>query len=471
MGPLAKGPCWRYQVVFAKFEINIKGLCATLAILLGMGASAHAAEISAVRLGLPSPGVTRIVIDANAAFAHRIAVEDRGAGRLVLQLEDVTPAKGFSSTGNGLGHIADFVALSPGAGTINVVVDLKNTAKIKDVFAIPPSGHEPRHRLVVDLVNGSTAEMLASASAPEFAELEDVIAASTPEIPQRLEKKTPEMTLSDTARTTAAAEAITTLAAEAQETASVLEVPAPSIAPHANSRVKPVIVIDAGHGGSDPGASGPDGLQESEVTLAAAKALETALKATGRYDVVLTRSSDVRLAHEERSRIAREANAGLFLSIHADAHDNPKIRGGSVYTLSEKGTARSAREALSKDNYVIENYDVAKAEPALATTLYEVMQRESGTKSDKFAEILIAKLDGVTPLLNNTHRRENFKVLLAPDVPAILLELAFISNKSDEANLKSPAWRKRTMAAVADAIDTYFASVSPVRHASSDSSR
>ncbi|MCA8888528.1 MAG: N-acetylmuramoyl-L-alanine amidase [Parvularculaceae bacterium] len=458
--------------MFAIFELNIKALCAALAIMLGWVASAHAAEISAVRLGLPTPGATRIVIDADAAFAHRIAVEDRGAGRLVLQLQGVSPAKGFSSTGEGLGHIADFVALSPGAGAINVVLDLKKTAKIKDVFEIPPSGREKRHRLVVDLVNGSTAEMLASASAPEFAVMEDVIAAATPENAQRQETTALEESVSDAARTTTTVvEVIATPAPEAQKTAGVLEVPAPSIAPHATSRVKPVIVIDAGHGGSDPGASGPDGLQESEVTLAAAKALETALKATGRYEVVLTRISDVRLAHEERSRIARDANAGLFLSIHADAHDNPKIRGGSVYTLSEKGTARSAREALSKDNYVIDNYDVAKAEPALATTLYEVMQRESGTKSDKFAEILIAKLDGVTPLLNNTHRRENFKVLLAPDVPAILLELAFISNKSDEANLKSPAWRKRTMAAVADAIDTYFTSVSPVRHASSDSSR
>ncbi len=470
MVALAKGPCQRYQVVFAIFDINIKWLWVALAALFGLAASAQAAEISAVRLGLPTPGATRVVIDADAAFSHRIATEDRGAGRLVLQLEGVTPGSGFASSGDGMGHIADFVALTPGAGAINVVVDLKKTAKIKALFEIPPSGREKRHRLVIDLVDGSKAEMLASATLPEFVAMEDVIAAATPEIVSAPEKAAPEQ-----APTTAVVEAVAAPApapAPAQEKAAgLLEVPAPSIAPRGKITAKPVIVIDAGHGGSDPGASGPDGVQESNVTLAAAKALETALTATGRYEVVLTRSSDVRLAHEERSRIARDANAGLFLSLHADAHDNHKIRGGSVYTLSEKGTARSAREALSKDNYVIDNYDVAKADPALATTLYEVMQRESGTKSDKFAEILITKLNGVTPLLNNTHRRENFKVLLAPDVPAVLLELAFISNKSDEANLNSPAWRKRTMAAVADAIDTYFASVSPTRHASNDSAR
>ena len=226
-----------------------------------------------------------------------------------------------------------------------------------------------------------------------------------------------------------------------------------------------VIVIDAGHGGGDPGAAGQKGTKESLVTLAAAKSLAEILRASGRYEVVLTRQADKRLAHEERSRLAREAKADLFISLHADAHANAKVRGGSVYTLSEEGTVRSAREAKASGDYVVFDLDIRDEDPQVGGILYNLAQRKTGDESDRFAERLIATLNGVTPMLNNTHRRGNFKVLLAPDVPAVLLELAFISNAQDEANLNSPAWRRRTMTAVAGAIDAYFASGGAARHA------
>jgi N-acetylmuramoyl-L-alanine amidase len=144
------------------------------------------------------------------------------------------------------------------------------------------------------------------------------------------------------------------------------------------------------------------------------------------------------------------------MSIHADAHKDSKIRGGSVYTLSEEGEARSAREALAQGNYHVHDLDIGDVDPGISGILYDVAQKETETESDRLAEILSSRLVGVTPLLNNTHRRGNFKVLLAPDVPAVLLELAFISNEKDEKNLTSPAWRKKTMTAVAGAIDAYF---------------
>ncbi|MEZ5914067.1 MAG: N-acetylmuramoyl-L-alanine amidase [Parvularculaceae bacterium] len=236
--------------------------------------------------------------------------------------------------------------------------------------------------------------------------------------------------------------------------------PVPSV-----RKKKPVIVVDAGHGGSDPGAAGSNGSKESDLTLKAALALADALRETGRYDVVLTRSSDIRLAHEERSRIAREANAGLFISLHADAIADRKVRGGSVYTLSDEGTARSAREARESGDYILFDLDVAQAGPEVSGILYTLAQRRTSNESDKFAELLIDGLAGVTPLLNNTHRRGNFKVLLAPDVPAVLLELAFVSNARDEANLNSPAWRRKTMTAAATAIDAYFQQKGIVRQA------
>jgi N-acetylmuramoyl-L-alanine amidase len=205
------------------------------------------------------------------------------------------------------------------------------------------------------------------------------------------------------------------------------------------------------------------------VTLAAAETLAEILRETGRYEVVLTRSKDIRLAHEERSRIARDARAGLFISLHADAHSDPKVRGGSVYTLSDEGTERSAREALAKGDYVVHDLNIADTSKELGGILYGLAQRDTANASDKFAEILVNRLAGVTPLLNNTHRRGNFKVLLAPDVPAVLLELAFISNKQDEANLQSLTWRRRTMGAAAAAIDAYFNERGREKHASAAS--
>jgi N-acetylmuramoyl-L-alanine amidase len=202
------------------------------------------------------------------------------------------------------------------------------------------------------------------------------------------------------------------------------------------------------------------------VTLSAALSLAEILRETGRYEVVLTRSKDVRLAHEERSRIARDAKAELFISLHADAHADAKVRGGSVYTLSDAGTERSAREALATGNYTVFDLDIGEADRQVGGILYNLAQRRTANESDEFAEILIGGLGGVTPLLNNTHRRGNFKVLLAPDVPAVLLELAFISNRQDEANLSSAAWRKRSMGAAAAAIDHYFQQRASAMHAS-----
>ncbi len=392
-------------------------VCAGMNIFAG---AAAAAEIVAVRFGVTSASQTRIVFDSNGLPSHRLKADGQGEGRLDVAFESATLAKGLSASGKGAGHVAGYAALQKDAAAV-VSLSFARGAKIKDVLVIPPSAANAHHRLVIDLVSAKPADLVASLPAPKYESITEVIEAVTP---------------------TPAGSAAPFAVAEPPTLAS--------------STLRPVIVIDAGHGGTDPGAAGPAGSKESAATLSAAAALSEILEGTGRYDVVLTRSTDSRLAHEERSRIAREAKADLFISLHADAHADSKVRGGSVYTLSDEGTERSAREALAKGNYAVFDLDIGEEDPQVGGILYNLAQRRTENESDLFAEILIKKLAGVTPLLNNTHRRGNFKVLLAPDVPAILLELAFISNKQDEANLRSPTWRKRSMGAVADAIDAYF---------------
>ncbi|NWG91039.1 MAG: N-acetylmuramoyl-L-alanine amidase [Parvularculaceae bacterium] len=395
------------------------------ALLIGAGAlsalsgAALAAEIIAIRLGETSVSETRIVFDSNGLLTYELTASGEGPGRLDIAFDGATLSPKLPRQGRGAGHIAGYSSTAT-AGGATVTLALGKGARIKELLTIAPSAANSRHRLVIDLLDAQPGALAASLPPRKFESIAEVIEAVSP--------------------------------TQASSLDPVAAPRPPTLAPLAR---RPVIVIDAGHGGADPGAEGPSGSTESAATLAAALELSDALTQTGKYEVVLTRSADVRIAHEERSRFARDAKADLFISLHADAHADAKVRGGSVYTLSDEGTERSVREALATGNYVVHDYNVGE-DPSLGRTLYKVAQSRTENESDIFAELLIGKLAGVTPLLNNTHRRGNFKVLLAPDVPAVLLELAFISNKQDETNLKSPTWRKRTMGAVVTAIDTYF---------------
>jgi N-acetylmuramoyl-L-alanine amidase len=231
-------------------------------------------------------------------------------------------------------------------------------------------------------------------------------------------------------------------------------------------REKPLIVIDAGHGGRDPGARGIH-VHEKAVTLSAAQELKEALERTGRYRVRLTRNSDVYLVHSRRVQIAREAEADLFISLHADAGTDPSLRGASVYTLSEQGAGRAVREFTSNDDWQ-RDLRLPGRDASVDRILLDLTQRATQNRSAQFARVLITHLEGGShPLLRRSHRDAGLAVLLAPDVPAVLLEMGFITNPDDEAVLSNERARKRLMRNVAEGIDRYFREPSaPVRLAS-----
>ncbi|KAF0178428.1 MAG: N-acetylmuramoyl-L-alanine amidase [Hyphomonadaceae bacterium] len=216
-----------------------------------------------------------------------------------------------------------------------------------------------------------------------------------------------------------------------------------------------VIVIDAGHGGKDPGAHGAAGTREKEVVLAAALALRDQLQARGGYRVVLTRDTDVFIPLEQRVAIARRERADLFVSLHADSHPDARASGASVYTLSDRGGAR-ARSLMEGQDWDVDLGD-APRDARVQNILVDLTQRETTGRSAEFAQNLIGELGREAPLLRNTHRSAGFFVLLAPDVPAVLLELGFLTHSGDETRLANTATRRRMMVAVADSIDVYFA--------------
>ncbi|MET0182255.1 MAG: N-acetylmuramoyl-L-alanine amidase [Caulobacterales bacterium] len=235
---------------------------------------------------------------------------------------------------------------------------------------------------------------------------------------------------------------------------AAIEAPA-AAAPLRRTAERKVIVIDAGHGGRDPGAIGVTGVREKDVVLDTAQNLRRALEARGRYRVELTRDSDIFIPLEERVRIARGQNADLFLSLHADANQNSEAVGASVYTLSERGSQR-ARGMMDAQDWQIDLGDAPRS-GLVGQILTDLTQRETSNRSVAFADNLIDSLEGVTPLLRNTHRNAGLFVLLAPDVPAALLEMGFLTNPGDERRLADQRTRTRMADAVANSIDHYFA--------------
>jgi N-acetylmuramoyl-L-alanine amidase len=223
---------------------------------------------------------------------------------------------------------------------------------------------------------------------------------------------------------------------------------------------KPVIVLDPGHGGIDPGTSSADGVTEKDVVLAFAKSLKAKLEATGRYEVYLTREDDTFLPLRERVEFAQKKGAGLFLSIHADyfPEQTEKATGATVYTLSEQASDEEAKELATKENFSDAIAGVAlpsDSDEVVANILIDLAQRETQNRSTVFARSIVGELAG--NLHTHKMRSAGFRVLKAPDIPSVLIEIGFLSNPDDEKHLVSDAWRDRISVSLVDAIDGYFA--------------
>lgn len=220
----------------------------------------------------------------------------------------------------------------------------------------------------------------------------------------------------------------------------------------------PVIVIDPGHGGVDPGATGVSGTYEKHITLAMARELKTMLERNGRYRVHLTRDRDVFIRLRERIAIARAQGADLFISLHADAVQNPLIRGLSVYTLSRNASDAEAQALAEKENKadLIAGIDLTHESADVANILIDLAQRETMNRSAGFATELVDEVGQEMDLLGNTHRFAGFAVLKAPDVPAVLVEMGYLSNEAEEKMLRQPQYRARLAKSVAKAVERFF---------------
>jgi len=219
------------------------------------------------------------------------------------------------------------------------------------------------------------------------------------------------------------------------------------------------VVIDPGHGGIDPGTTGRrKRVFEKHITLAMARRLKRELDNGGRYKTVLTRTRDVFVRLRDRIARARGSGADLFISLHADSMANSRIRGASVYTLSERASDKEAAALAAKENKadLIAGMDLSANSKQVTDILIDLAQRETMNHSVRFARILVDEMRKSTRFLRKSHRFAGFAVLKAPDVPSVLLEMGYLSNAEDEARLIQPRYRARLAKAIARAIDRYF---------------
>ena len=318
-------------------------------------------------------------------------IQAGGEGRVVVSLAGVSPKRGLTGTGTGL--VRGWRVTGAGAAS-RVELDLATSAEIERRFLLPPGDGVAHFRYVIDLKATGRAPTVPQARIG----------------PSRAAERPAE---------------------------------------------RPLIFIDAGHGGRDPGALGAE-TRESAVNLAAALDLKRELERTGRYRVRMTRESDVYVALSRRVAIARQANADLFISLHADAGPDPATRGASVYTLSEQGAGRAVREFTRGENWH-RSLNLPGRDPSVDRILLDMTQRATQNRSAQLARTLLGELEGVNhPMLRRSHRDAGLAVLLAPDVPAVLLEMGFITNPEDERLLNDSRARRRMMRAVAEGIDRYF---------------
>ncbi|MBR1825321.1 MAG: N-acetylmuramoyl-L-alanine amidase [Alphaproteobacteria bacterium] len=374
-----------------------------------------------MRLG-NQPDGARVVFDMNGKVNYRVFLLD-SPKRVVVDLDDSDIEKLQTRASNQVVSGARLGKLE--GNDKRVVMDLSQPAVVKKTFVMAPQEGQ-NWRLVIDLM---------STSAENFrAQLSD-------KYTQKGEQK------------------ITQAPIKSEKAPAVKETPvATTFVPAARSGRKRIIVLDPGHGGKDPGAIGSYAkTYEKNVTLAMGKELQAILQNKG-YAVYLTRDNDIFIPLRQRIKIAQQRKADLFMSIHADSAQNRNATGLSVYTLSDTASDQEAAALAERENKadIIGGIDLGGNTKEVNDILISLSQTDTRNKSSKYATYLVQEMSKSVKLVRNTHRFAGFAVLKAPDVPAALLEMGYLSNRTEEANLKTPAYRKKLAEATARAIDRYF---------------
>lgn len=363
---------------------------------------------------------TRFILDIDKPIQfHAFTLAD--PYRVVVDIPQTNfrlPA-GTGVAGRGLVKAFRYGLVMPGGSRI--VFDLTGPARIANSYVLDAANAQPP-RLVLELEATDRTSFLQSLVSETKPELKPAITDATPVV--------------------AAPETMPT--------------PTPASPPD----VRPVIVIDPGHGGIDNGTQS-DGEAEKTLVLEFALALRDRLEKNGKYRIVMTRTDDTFIPLDDRVRIARSQSAALFVSIHADALPRKEgdAQGATIYTLSDKASDAEAEKLAEAENRAdaIGGVNLTEEPTEVADILIDLAQRETRTFSNRFARLLMGEMKNAVRMHKHPMKSAGFRVLKAPDVPSVLVELGYVSNKSDLQHLVSESWRTRTAGAMAQAIDAFLA--------------
>jgi N-acetylmuramoyl-L-alanine amidase len=361
---------------------------------------------------------TRFILDLDKKFPLRaFALAD--PYRVVIDLPQVNFRLPAGSGGNGRGLIKAFRYGLVMPGGSRIVLDLAGPAKIEKAYVLDAAnGQPPRMVIELEAVDRTAfVQALGADSRPDLRPAVGVI-----------------------------------------EAVAV----APRTVEAARTDARPVVVIDPGHGGIDNGTQAAStGVLEKSLVLDFALALRDRIEKAGKYRAVMTRTDDTFIPLADRVKIARAQSAALFVSIHADAlpRGEGDAQGATIYTLSDKASDAEAERLAEKENKAdaIGGVNLTEEPTDVADILIDLAQRETKTFSNRFARLLMGEMKSTARLHKHPLKSAGFKVLKAPDVPSVLLELGYVSNKGDLQQLVSENWRNKTVGAVAQAIDSFLA--------------
>jgi len=372
---------------------------------------------------------TRFILDLDRNIPFRaFALAD--PYRVIVDLPQVTfqLASGAGTAGRGLIKAFRYGLVMPGGSRI--VFDLAGPARIEKSYVLDAANGQPP-RLVLELEAVDRTAFVQSLAAESRPDLRPAIGTT------------------DAAAVTAAV-ATSGAVAEATGPAKAAEPP----------DARPVVVIDPGHGGIDNGTQA-GGESEKNLVLGVALGLRDRIEKAGKYRVVMTRTDDTFIPLADRVRIARNQSAALFVSIHADALPRREgdAQGATIYTLSDKASDAEAERLAELENKAdaIGGVNLTEEPTDVADILIDLAQRETRTFSNRFARLLKNEMKTTARMHKHPLKSAGFKVLKAPDVPSVLIELGYVSNKSDLEHLVSDNWRSKTVGSVAQAIDAFFA--------------
>ncbi|MFK7867371.1 MAG: N-acetylmuramoyl-L-alanine amidase [Alphaproteobacteria bacterium] len=407
-------------IAFIKFEMRpiLYAVCAILCVFL-MASAAVAApfgKVLDIRSGAQD-NISRFVIESDVQLPYHIFTLGN-PNRLVIDLPELEwqGANSQNSKGQGInrGIMQGYRVGLFKPGITRVVIDLDAAAKLKSHFSIPQNDGVGA-RLVIDLV-AQAGPLLSVKSENWEAYSQGLDQAS-------------------------------------------LSAPSPLLRPVPNQRrAKPLIVIDPGHGGVDPGAISRSGIYEKNIVLTAAKIIQQKMQESGNYEVALTRDRDIFIPLRKRYDIAQNLQADLFISLHADSHEKKQFRGFSIYTLSDKASDKEAAALATKENKsdLIAGANLDEYTPEVSSILIDLAQQSVNEGSWHYAEMLVNSLPSNVKTLRNPHRFAGFAVLKSPNIPSVLIELGYLSNSQDEANLRRKDYLQAIGNALTKAANAYF---------------